>query len=130
VVSTPHHPDYLVTAQRHLERIQAAWYEPTNWDDLTLYGFYCLEAAVMAVGARLGLNIQSTHPAKVDAAVRLRVDHGLPDIYHLLISLNRARKAVAYGDTPLPELDAEHVAQAIEEYVTAAAKFIGERDAT
>lgn len=90
MVRTPPHPDYLVTARRHLERIQAAWYELTDWDDLTLYGFYC----------------------------------------HLLISLNRARKAVAYGDTPLPELDAERVAQAIEEYVTAAARFIGERDAT
>ena len=38
--------DKLKLAKRHLERVQAAWDTPTDWDDLSLYGFYCLEAAV------------------------------------------------------------------------------------
>jgi hypothetical protein len=118
------------TARRHLERVQAAWYEPTDWDDLTLYGFYCLEAAVMAAGTSLGWKITSTHQAKVDAAIRLRVEHGLPDVYHLLIALNRARKAVAYGDTPLPDLNAEQVARGIEEYVEAVTRLMSARDET
>jgi len=33
----------LKLARRHLERVLAAWDTPTDWDDLSLYGFYCLE---------------------------------------------------------------------------------------
>ena len=38
--------DKLALAQRHLTRVRDAWPEPTDWDDLFLYGFYALEAAV------------------------------------------------------------------------------------
>ncbi len=78
----------------------------------------------MAASTALGWTVAQTHPAKVDAAVRLCVEQGLPDIYHLLISLNRARKAVAYGDSPLPQLNAEDVAAAVERYVDAAAGLV------
>lgn len=69
----------LRLAQRHLGKVQAAWSEPTDWDDLSLYGFYC--------------------------------------ITDLLRDLNDARKATAYGDVALPELDAEDIAVDIERYV-------------
>jgi len=32
----------LALARRHLERVQQAWDDPLDWDDLSLYGFYCL----------------------------------------------------------------------------------------
>ena len=35
----------LELARRHLGRVQAAW-DPPDWADLSLYGFYALEAAV------------------------------------------------------------------------------------
>jgi hypothetical protein len=45
----------LKLAQRHLERVLGAWEEaPTDWDDLSLYGFYCLEAAVEAGALHVG----------------------------------------------------------------------------
>ena len=36
----------VALARKHLDRVLDAWDEPTDWDDLSLYGFYCLEAAV------------------------------------------------------------------------------------
>ncbi len=38
----------LELARRHLKRVLAAWDDPTDWDDLSLYGFFCLEAAIEA----------------------------------------------------------------------------------
>ena len=38
----------LALARHHLKRVLSAWDDPTDWDDLSLYGFYCLEAAVEA----------------------------------------------------------------------------------
>jgi hypothetical protein len=35
-------------AEEHLKRVQAAWDDPTDWEDLTMYGLYCVEAAVVA----------------------------------------------------------------------------------
>ena len=34
--------DKLALAQRHFRRVQIAWPDPTDWDDLFLYGFYAL----------------------------------------------------------------------------------------
>ncbi len=51
----------LKLAQRHLERVLAAWDTPTDWDDLSLYGFYCLEAAVEAAAIRVGLTTSRKH---------------------------------------------------------------------
>ena len=51
----------LELAKRHLERVQAAWTEPTDWDDLSLYGFYCLEAAVEAAALHHGLPTSKKH---------------------------------------------------------------------
>ena len=40
--------DKMKLARRHLERVQVAWEDPTDWADLSFYGLYALEAAVDA----------------------------------------------------------------------------------
>ena len=57
-------------------------------------------------------------------ALRLHKMKGLPDISDLLRKLNDARKAAAYGDIELPELDAKDTAAEIEEYVEAVAALL------
>src|SRR5262245_57016956 len=96
----------LQLARKHLQRVQAAWDEPTDWDDLALYGFYCLEAAVEAATLHYGGSSSRNHSDKVQMAARLSEKHGLPNVGDLLIDLNSARKAAAYGDVEAPELDA------------------------
>ena len=51
-------------------------------------------------------------------------DHGLPDVSVLLPMLNAARKAAAYGDTPLPALDPVRLVRELERYVAAVTKMI------
>lgn len=53
----------------------------------------------------------------MEIATRLHQEKGLPDIADLLLKLNDARKATAYGDVERPDLDAEGIASEIEEYV-------------
>ncbi len=118
--------DKLELAKRHLERVQSAWDEPTDWDDLSLYGFYCLEAAVEAAALHLGLGTSKKHWEKVDIALKLHKKQGLPDISELLSDLNVARKAAAYGDTEWPDLGAEGIASDIEEYVDAVTTLLTE----
>lgn len=113
----------LALARRHLDRVQSARDEP-DWDDLSLYGFYCLEAAVEAAALHFGFRTSTKHWEKVDVALRLHKTKGLPDISDLLRKLNDARKAAAYGDIELPELDAEDTAAEIEEYVEAVAALL------
>src|SRR5437879_4735841 len=118
---------FLTMAHEHLERVQVAWDKPTDWPDLTIFGFYCVEAAGMAAAEHVGLQLKKTHPGKVDAAGSLARDHGLPDVSKLLVMLNHARKATAYGDIDLPPLDAEDLAQDIERYVEAVAGLIADK---
>ena len=108
----------LTLAQRHLERVQHAWDEPTDWDDLALYGFYALEAAVDCAGLHFGISRARghQHQGRMSLAKTLS-KRGLDDVSDLLRDLNEARKSVAYGDTELPELDAEDVASRIEAYI-------------
>ena len=118
-MSQPSAEEQFELARSHLERVQSAWDQPTDWTDLTTYGFYCLEAAVMAAATHLDWSVRRTHPAKAEAAERLSEELGLPDVADLLVDLNSARKAAAYGDVPFPELDAEEIAIQIEEFVDA-----------
>lgn len=111
--------DLLDRAKHHLRRVLEAWPDPTDWEDLTIYGFYCVEAAVMAAATHSGLTVPPSHPAKADAASRLAARHGLPDVSRLLAVLNTARKAAAYGDRSLPSLNAEKLAREIEAYARA-----------
>ena len=57
--------EQLKVARRHLERVQGAWDAPTDWSDLSLYGFYCLEAAVMAAAKYFGIDVKRTHPCDI-----------------------------------------------------------------
>lgn len=118
----------LEVARRHLEKVDDAWWEP-DWADLALYGFYCLEACVVAAALHLGLPpAKRTHPAKVEQARQLAAAHGLPDIDDLLVELNDRRKFEAYGDIELPEDedgDAQDVAAEIRAYFEAVEAVLG-----
>lgn len=118
----------LELAKRHLDRVLTAWTEPTDWDDLSLYGFYCLEAAVEAAALHFGLRTSKRHWDKVDLAEDLHTKRGLPDIRDLLRDLNDARKATAYGDMDRPDLNAEDIASQIEGYVDAVAAVIASEE--
>ena len=83
-----------------------------------------MEAAVVAAAIHLGLDLTRSHPGKVQAAKRLCDAHGLPDVEDLLVNLNTARKAAAYGDVYSPELDAEDMAIDLEEDVDAVMKLV------
>ena len=108
----------LTLAQRHLERVQHAWDEPTDWDDLALYGFYALEAAVDCAGLHFGISRPPGHKHQGRQSLAKTLSkRGLDDVSDLLRDLDQARKSVAYGDTGLPELDAEDVASRIEAYI-------------
>ncbi|OPX20580.1 MAG: hypothetical protein BZ151_03305 [Desulfobacca sp. 4484_104] len=78
----------------------------------------------MAAAKHLGWSVKRTHPDKAAAAERLSREHGLPEIEDLIVDLNYARKAAAYGDEAFPALDAEDVAIQIEEYVDAVTRLI------
>jgi len=114
----------LGIARGHLDRVLTAWDTPTDWSDLTIYGFYCLEAAVVAAGKQFDWEIRKTHADKADAAQRLHDQHGVPDVSQLLVALNEARKATAYGDAQRPDLDPEEVASEIEEFVDSIERLI------
>ena len=111
--------DKMKLARRHLERVQAAWDDPTDWGDLSYYGLHALENAVDAVLLFLDKEVRTTHWYRVDAAKQLSSEHGLDDVSELIRDLNEVRKREAYGDVIAPELDAEEVATTIEEYIDA-----------
>ena len=111
-------------ARRHLDRVLSASGAPTDWDDLSLYGFYCLEAAVEAAALHFGIKTSTRHWEKANVAAELYTKHGLPDVQQLLHDLNDARKSAAYGDIPTPSLDAEDVAAEIQRYVAAVAGLL------
>ncbi|MXW35705.1 MAG: hypothetical protein F4X26_05690 [Chloroflexi bacterium] len=108
----------LQLASSHLQRVWSSWDEPTDWADLSTYGFYCLEARIVAASLHLGWRRPGSHWAKEEAAQRLHEEHGLPDIADLLVALNQTRKHEAYGDIDRPDdLNPEEIAAAIEAYV-------------
>ena len=111
--------DKLRLAEKHLERVQGAWSDPTDWADLSLYGFYCLENAVEAAAIHFKIPISRRHWEKADTAHQLHLKHKLHNVSDLLRDLNEARKFAAYGDVPAPTLDAEDVARRIEEFIAA-----------
>ncbi|MGQ0651292.1 MAG: hypothetical protein ACT4P4_03330 [Betaproteobacteria bacterium] len=114
----------LTLAKKHLARVLNAWPDPTDRDDLSLYGFYCLEAAVEAAALHAGLKTKKNHWEKAELAEDLHGRLRLPDAGALLRDLNEARKAAAYDDVERPELDAEDIALQIEQYVAEVSKLI------
>ena len=122
--STP--KDFIDISRKHLVKVQAAWSTPTDWDDLTTYGLYCLEALVQAAGLSVGIPATRYHGDKVLNAKRLHDDHGLADVSDLMRELNEGRKANAYGDIEFEEsdYDAEDIAQQIENYFDEVSSFV------
>lgn len=111
-------------ALRHLERVRDAWWEP-DWADLSLYGFYCLEACVVAAALHVGWQRPTGHQRKETTARRLTTMYGLPEIAELLVDLNAMRKFQAYGDIAPPlNLDVEDVTRKIERYVDSVRNLI------
>jgi len=115
---------HLAMARGHLEKVRAAWNKPTDWSDLAIYGFYCLEHAVMAAAVQHGLKGKRQHRDKVQLANTLHKKNGLPDVGDLLTHLHHAQKYVSYGDVKPPPLDPQDVANEIEQYVEAVAKIV------
>ena len=115
--------EQLELAKKHLLRVQEAR-DPPKWDDLSFYGFYCLENAVTAAATHAKIAFKKTHAGKAEAARQLARRHGLPDVEDLLRDLNDARKSQAYGDVAAPELDAEEVVCQIENYAEAVEAFL------
>ena len=116
--------EHLKLAKEQLARVLAAWPDPTDWSDLTIYGFYCLENAVVAAATHAGRSVPPIHNAKANVSAKLAKSHGLPDVSALLLTLNAARKATSYGDMVLPTLNAEGLARDIEAYVEAVERLI------
>ena len=117
--------DKLKLAKRHLERVQAACLEDAiDWADLSIYGFYALEAAVDAASLHYGTTIEKSHPARAAAAEELADAHQLEDVSGLLVDLNELRKSISYGDVEGPELEAEETTGRIESYINAVANLI------
>ena len=58
----------LELARRHLAKIQP---DPEGLDDLSIYGLYCLEAAVEAAALHVGIKITKQHWEKVKVAHEL-----------------------------------------------------------
>ena len=110
--------DSLCLALAHLDRVQSAWADPTDWADLSSYGLYCLEACIVAAALHLKRPRPGSHIAKAETARFLSQNHALPEIDDLLVDLNTMRKHQAYGDTQPPAgLDPEDTASMIEAYV-------------
>ena len=115
----------LNLARRHLNRVRLAGSDTQDVDDLSLYGFYCLEAAVEAAALHVGMKTTKRHWEKANVARELHRRYGIPDVSNLLRDLNDARKAVAYGDVEAPDLDGEDVANEIEGYIEAVEELVG-----
>lgn len=117
----------LEVARRHLPRVQEACTEPADWTDLSVYGFACLEACVVAAALHLGRPRPRNHFTKVEEARRLSAENGLPDVEDLLTDLGDRRKHEMYGDIDLPgeDPDPEDLAAGIEQYIGAVEGLMG-----
>jgi len=116
---------FLEIARKHLGKVRDAWEEP-DWDDLTTYGLYCLEACIRAAVLKFGGTPVNTHYGKVDQSIELANNHGFDDIKDLLTELNDGRKANAYGDDEFDEsdYDAKDMASRIKSYFDATEKIL------
>lgn len=112
-------------ALKHLEHVAVSLDDPTDWLELSTFGFYCLEACVVAAALQLKRTRPGNHWDKVEESRYLTDEHDLPDIANLLVDLNTMRKHEAYGDINPPDnLDPKDVASEIEAYVEQVGKLV------
>ena len=117
--------DSFQLALKHLERVFDSWDDPTDWLDLSSYGFYCLEACIVAAALHLNRPRPGSHPGKVRKAQHLTAELGFPEVEALLVDLNNMRKHQVYGDNIPPDgLDSQDVASEIEGYVEEVRKLL------
>ena len=115
----------LERARKQLARVQVAWLDPTDWSDLSMYGLYALENAVVAAAEHLDVAWEKVHWKKADLAAKLHLDHDLPDVSDLLRELNELRKSEAYDEVaPSRHYSAEVIAVEIESYIEAVAAIM------
>ena len=112
----PNPADKLKLARRHLERVLAAWDTPTDWDDLSIYGLYCLEAAVEAAATHIGLMTSKKHWEKVTPQTSCTKSTAFPTLDNCFVISTMPGRP--------PSLDAEGVASEIELYVDAVAQLL------
>jgi hypothetical protein len=118
-------PQQLKLAREQLDRVQVAAFDPIDWSDVAMYGFYALENAVVVAADHSGIVWKRTHPSKVDVANKLHAKHHLPDVADLLVELNSLRKSEAYGEAPPSRRwSAEDVAVEVEGYIEAVADLV------
>ncbi|MGB8380188.1 MAG: hypothetical protein WCG47_02875 [Dermatophilaceae bacterium] len=116
----------LGLAREQLARVPAAWIEPVDWSDLTMYAFYALENAVVAAADQTATDWQRSHQRKAALASQLHATNALPDVSTLLRNPNELRKAHAYGETTPPSsVTAESIEVLTEEYIEAVASLLG-----
>ncbi len=117
----------LKRAQSQLERVQTAWFDPSDPVEAVTFAFYAYENAVVAVAEARNIRWTKRHDEKADLAARLFHDGILSvDVEDRLRQLNAARKDVAYGE-PGPELEQmnlEDLASELEEFVDEVERII------
>lgn len=118
--------EQLQLSRKHLAKVQrAVAADPVDWADLTIFGLYAVETAVVAAGAHVGISDEETHPGHVRLARKLHHGYDLPNIEEMLKDLQRNRLYEAYGKIqPSGRFDAEDIATAVEAYVDAVGALI------
>lgn len=119
-------------ATRHLERVQSAWWEPSDAVEAVTFAFYAYENAIVAIAELNGRRWTKNHREKADLAQEL-FEAGLisTDVSDRLREFNDLRKNVAY-DEPGPELeqlDLEDVASELEAFINEVTTLVGAREA-
>lgn len=117
----------LKIAQRHLARVQVAWWDPPDPVEAVTFAFYAFENAVVAVAELHGRQWTKKHHEKADLAQRLFAEKLVSvDVSERLRGLNELRKDVAY-DEPGPELaeiDLEDLAIELEKFIDEVARLV------
>lgn len=117
----------LSIAQRHLERVQVAWWEPADAVQAVTFAFYAYENAVVALAELHGRRWTKNHYEKAELARQL-FQEGLisVDVSDRLREFNGLRKDVAYDEpgNELAQLDLEGIAIDLENFVEEVSRMI------
>ena len=118
---------HIARAQRQLERVQVAAWDPPDAEQAVTWAFYAYENCVVALAELHDRKWKKNHREKAELARHLYAD-GLVsrDVGDTLEELNRLRMDVAY-DEPGPELqetDLEALADGLETFLNEIASLV------